>query len=596
MPEQLLLQRIRVKLEKLLITHARLTKLPNSHAKDTRTMSSSCASSIRKEEVTVSAPGKILLVGGYLVLEEPNVGLVVAVDKRFYCRCSVIFGDTTTEIPSCISIRVHSPQFGSTWMYQYNVSKQRFLVNNNTEPYTTSSSNPFVEKALKVALLYLFPKTADHPSTDRKIPNEMELTIVADNDFYSLVPHLRQRHMPNTLAAAESLPSFLPVQRNDHGEVYKTGLGSSACLVTSLVGALVESVSSSSSEQNDVESQNNKESSSSPRPLNNITDIAKLSQIAHCYAQGKIGSGFDVSAACYGSHVYQRFPSHLLQELLLQLDQNGDSTTTNTTAASETLQQIMQMTWMGGVQKELHCFHSNSFLQVIMADVSGGSESPSMSKQVLQWKKQQQQASSQLSKIPHWYDLIQINQTIVDLLQELETMTSTTTIPSGDNNNNNNNNQQQNDTDWQKQKQWLIQNADRWQDVQAENALARVLVRLRTAFHDARYHLKHMGIAANQVPIEPDIQTELCDACQAVPGVIAALVPGAGGYDAVVVVYIHDESVRNAIANFWTQWKPKSHVPDHQHQEDATVVGPLTIQGANYEDGVRIEPRFPMPI
>ena len=34
--------------------------------------------------VTLSAPGKILMAGGYLVLESPNIGLVVAADKRFY--------------------------------------------------------------------------------------------------------------------------------------------------------------------------------------------------------------------------------------------------------------------------------------------------------------------------------------------------------------------------------------------------------------------------------------------------------------------------------------------------------------------------------
>ena len=32
----------------------------------------------------VSACGKVLLVGGYVVLESPNPGLVVALDKRFY--------------------------------------------------------------------------------------------------------------------------------------------------------------------------------------------------------------------------------------------------------------------------------------------------------------------------------------------------------------------------------------------------------------------------------------------------------------------------------------------------------------------------------
>ncbi len=35
-------------------------------------------------EVSVSAPGKALVAGGYLVLERPNVGLVLACNTRFY--------------------------------------------------------------------------------------------------------------------------------------------------------------------------------------------------------------------------------------------------------------------------------------------------------------------------------------------------------------------------------------------------------------------------------------------------------------------------------------------------------------------------------
>lgn len=35
---------------------------------------------------TVSAPGKVLMSGGYLVLERPNSGLVVSTTARFYTR------------------------------------------------------------------------------------------------------------------------------------------------------------------------------------------------------------------------------------------------------------------------------------------------------------------------------------------------------------------------------------------------------------------------------------------------------------------------------------------------------------------------------
>jgi len=45
-----------------------------------------------------------------------------------------------------------------------------------------------------------------------------------------------------------------------------------------------------------------------------------LAQYVHSLAQGKIGSGFDVSAAVYGSQVYKRFDVNCLGNLL----ENGD--------------------------------------------------------------------------------------------------------------------------------------------------------------------------------------------------------------------------------------------------------------------------------
>merc|ERR1719261_2284698 len=76
-------------------------------------------------------------------------------------------------------------------------------------------------------------------------------------------------------------------------------MGSSAALITSLVGALVS--------------------------LFNGTDLAqpegkdlafKVAQICHAVAQGKVGSGFDVCAATWGSHCYTRFSKTVLQPVL----------------------------------------------------------------------------------------------------------------------------------------------------------------------------------------------------------------------------------------------------------------------------------------
>ena len=44
--------------------------------------------------------------------------------------------------------------------------------------------------------------------------------------------------------------------------------------------------------------------------------VHHIAQYAHCSSQGKIGSGFDVSAAVYGSHRYKRFSPGVLEECL----------------------------------------------------------------------------------------------------------------------------------------------------------------------------------------------------------------------------------------------------------------------------------------
>jgi phosphomevalonate kinase len=102
---------------------------------------------------------------------------------------------------------------------------------------------------------------------------------------------------------------------------------------------------------------------------------------------------------------------------------------------------------------------------------------------------------------------------------------------------------------------------------------------LREAFLQARTNLKSMGEAA-QVPIEPDALTALADATMELPGVVAAMVPGAGGYDAMACLYIDSHRVRDSIANLWANWK-----------SDGQVC-PLAVQGASFGDGLRHETDF----
>ena len=71
------------------------------------------------------------------------------------------------------------------------------------------------------------------------------------------------------------------------------------------------------------------------------------------------------------------------------------------------------------------------------------------------------------------------------------------------------------------------------------------LTRLHILFKSARALLKHMGEQAG-VDIEPDAQSRLADATDSLAGVLCALVPGAGGVDALVAIVL-SEDVRTAV-------------------------------------------------
>lgn len=65
----------------------------------------------------VSAPGKVLLAGGYLVLDRNHTGLVFGLDARIHVHVQPL---PTGEGVSLQEIVVWSPQFKyATWRYGY---------------------------------------------------------------------------------------------------------------------------------------------------------------------------------------------------------------------------------------------------------------------------------------------------------------------------------------------------------------------------------------------------------------------------------------------------------------------------------------------
>ena len=69
----------------------------------------------------VSAPGKVLVAGGYLVLDQAYSGVVVSTDSRFYTVVDALPAPGALPAGAAeppIQIRVRSPQFqDASWLY-----------------------------------------------------------------------------------------------------------------------------------------------------------------------------------------------------------------------------------------------------------------------------------------------------------------------------------------------------------------------------------------------------------------------------------------------------------------------------------------------
>lgn len=189
---------------------------------------------------------------------------------------------------------------------------------------TTSTKNKFVQLAIeRVLLLALEVKSA--ASLREQLAAGYDIVIVGDNDFYSQRAQasplfsgtfqcanrhgqLAAKNLQPTLENLLHLPPFLSTGVK-LAEVHKTGLGSSAALITSLVSALLLHLGVIP--EDSFKSEGGLESASEGRKLAHNT-----AQYIHCLAQGKVGSGFDVSSAVFGSQLYTRFDPQVIQPLM----------------------------------------------------------------------------------------------------------------------------------------------------------------------------------------------------------------------------------------------------------------------------------------
>ncbi|KAI5889349.1 Phosphomevalonate kinase [Schizophyllum commune H4-8] len=457
----------------------------------------------------VSAPGKVLIAGGYLVLDPAYSGVVVSTSSRFY----TVVRDA--EDVGKGKIRVRSPQFtNATW--EYSVSKPEDEKLSVEASADNSSKNKFVQLALEKTAALAAEKLGTDAVT-KALEAGTDIAIVGDNDFYSQRAQLDLQHLPRTMDSLEKLPPFTPTG-GVLADVHKTGLGSSAALITSLVAALLVRLGVVTTEEFADTSGKSK-----GRRLSH-----NLAQFVHCLAQGKVGSGFDVSAAIFGSHIYTRFDPAVIQPLM-----DGD--------AKMPLLKVLSPTnaaWTYDVQD----FRLPPLTRIMLADVDAGSDTPSLVGKVLKWR-----ANDTVKSKALWTALDQLNQSLAQTLLHLSRL---------------------HDADPEgyasavkyisslQAVQWL---ANPFTPTD-EAPVISTFYEAHRITEDIRARMREMGQLCD-VPIEPPEQTRLLDKCITMSGVVGGGVPGAGGYDAIWLLVCDPEDPSPEIAPYkrvqhvWTKYE-----------------------------------------
>jgi phosphomevalonate kinase len=327
---------------------------------------------------------------------------------------------------------------------------------------------------------------------------DITITILADDDYYS---HTKS-------STKGSFSEFGVTLSNAH----KTGLGSSAALVSALTAALLSAL---------LPDATGSQLSSHPGIIHN------LAQAAHCAAQGKVGSGFDVAAAVYGSCLYRRFTPAILEDVG---EASSDGFGERLHRCVENLD--LDNRWDSEVLKQ--AVQIPSTLRLVMCDVDCGSQTPGMVKKVLAWRKENPDEANLL-----WSALQQGTNDLCDDLRRLAQLGG-------------------------------IQEPG-YQNLKDIISTIRSLVREMSN--------------KSGVPIEPPVQTELLDACSVLPGVVGGVVPGAGGYDAVVLLIENTEKTFADLHKLLEGWRSTS------EQESGVTIGKVSLLGVKQDvEGIEMEP------
>ncbi|ETO30724.1 hypothetical protein RFI_06399 [Reticulomyxa filosa] len=429
----------------------------------------------RHGRVHATAPGKVLLAGGYMVLYPNFKGISLSLSARFHTYLESIKESTDSSKRDSSDnqfrhkMTVYTPQFGDEKIhYEWKVCETLMTIEKKSHPtpgmqHGQQKKTPLIDNTIVAFLMYYFHFSVQNYKKDINF-NTSPMAILSNTIGYDgvAITLMGDEQFYNIGATSDQKAS---------SSQKKTGLGSSAALVVSLTLGL--------SAYHHL-----------PLPRDHLFVLCYLS---HSASQGKLGSGFDIATSIYGSILFQqpfgdkkvqtKVQSTLvtLQEVCNWTGSKPVSTWLQTCQSFfDHVTELATLPSLAFDKIERFRFEkvceSNEKVFLLMCDIeniSGGSSTPQLVRLVQQWKqKNESQCQEMWSHIQ-----LHINQVV-------------------DN----------------------------------DNAL------IKNHFVNIRMLMKKMGVCAN-VPVIPHVVDDILTTLEKNNSSVTATgVPGAGGFDAIYVL------------------------------------------------------------
>lgn len=215
-----------------------------------------------ERSITIKVHGKILLIGGYSILYDDNIGISLSVDCAYNVNISKNNDHTMT-------------------IMNLNTNENNYIVNlyNVVNEFTNITGNNIIDACLYVLKNFFYANKIEFPG--------LTYEIKIDGRFYGLEKPINSIYEQNL------------------NLLQKTGLGSSSCFIVSIIaGAYFYTF----------------------KKLRTfyLFEIYFLCIIANSIAQNKIGSNYDIFTCIFGSCKFIKMSSNIIHELLKEFEITGN--------------------------------------------------------------------------------------------------------------------------------------------------------------------------------------------------------------------------------------------------------------------------------